>query len=180
MDGGRTTHRRHLRSGCATDARRTHFGRPCIVRPSHCPSAALPPHMRHVSVVCPPRSRCPSVIRPNEASSKRLRIVGVSSQCSQVVVFVAVAVVSISRSRRSIVACSSRRRRIVDALSSHRRRIVVASSSCCRCVVVTPSPDRCCIVAVLSSQRRRVVSFLAVKTPPLILETILHMSSELR
>ena len=80
--------------------------------------------------------------------ARRIRIVGVPSRCGKVVVFVAVAVVSISCSRRIIVACSSRRRRIVVALSSHRRRIV----------------------AVPSSQRRLGVTFLAIKTPPFILE----------
>ena len=135
---GQTT----LARGCATDA----------LRPSvHRVSVALPSRI----VVCPLRSHRPSVISPKSASSKRLCIVGVSSQCGQVVVFVAVVVVaSSSHARRAVVALSSHRRRIVVASSSHRRGAVVPTSSCCH--------------------------LLAVKTPPLILETIPHMSSELR
>ena len=107
---------------------------------SHCrrASAALPPHIRRASVVCPPCSRRPSVIRPKSASSKRLCIVGVSLQCGQFVVFVAVAVV---------------------ASSSHARRAVVALSSHCRRTVVASSWHRRRIVAVPSLQRRRVVTF---------------------
>ena len=126
---------------------------------------------RRVSVVCPLRSRRPSDIR----QSKRLRIVGVSSQYGQIAV--AVAVASISRSRRIIVASSSCRCRIVVALSSHHRRIVGASSARRRYVVVTPGQGT---VVASSPCRRRVVTFLAVKTPPFVLETIPHMSSELR
>ena len=53
--------------------------------------------------------------------------------------------------------------RAVVALSSYRGRIVIVWSLCRRHTVAGP----------LSHRRR-------VKTPPLILETILHMSSELR
>ena len=131
---GQTT----LARGCATDA----------LRPSvHRVSVALPSRLRRAAgahpsriVVFPLRSRRPSVISPKSAWSKRLCIVGVSSQCGRVVVFVAVAV--------AVVASSSHARRAVVALSSHRRRTVVASWS-----------HRRRIVAVPSSQRRRVVTF---------------------
>ena len=90
------------------------------------------------------QSRCCTLMRPKSALSKRLCIVGVSLQCGQVVVFVAVAVTvvaSSSHARRAVVALSSHRRRIVVASSSHRRRIVVASSPCRRRNVVVLSPS---------------------------------------
>ena len=146
---GQTT----LARGRATDALRPSVHRVSVALPS-CLRRAAGAHPSRI-VVCPLRSRRPSVISPKSASSKRLCIVGVSSQCGQVVVFVAVAVVaSSSHARRAVVALSSHRRRIAVASSSHRRRAVVTTSSCCH--------------------------LLAVKTPPLILETIPHMSSELR
>ena len=138
-----------MRDGCAAAARRRRNGSATDARwtDDRSASVALLSRIRRASVVCPSRARRPSVIRPKSASSTRLCIVGVSSQCGQVVVLVAVAVVASSSH------ASSRRRRTVVAPSSHRCRIVVATSSCCH--------------------------LPAVKTPPLILETIPHMSSEL-
>ena len=113
---GQTT----LARGCATDTLRPSVHRVSVALLSRLrrTAAAHPSHIRRLSAVQPPSIRH---IRPKSASSKRLCIVGVSLQCGQVVVFVAVAV--------AVVASSSRARCAVVALSSHRRRIVVASSS---------------------------------------------------
>ena len=130
-----------LARGCGTDALWPSVHRVNVALPSRLRRAA-PAHIRRASVVCPPRSRRPSVIRPKSASSKRLCIVAVSLQCGQVVVPVAVAVVaSSSRARRVVVALSSHCRRTVVAPSLHRCRIVVASSPCRRHNVVVLSPS---------------------------------------
>ena len=106
-----------------------------------CSAAALP-----WTVFSGCSGTCTSVTVAGRACS-RISEYGVSSQHGQVAVFVAVAVESVSRSRRISVTCSlhchlivvassPQRRRIVAAPSSRRRRIVVASSPCRRRSIV--------------------------------------------
>ena len=175
MDGGRdgqTMLARRMHDRRATDALRSSVHRASV---AHRRTVVVPPpHCRRTSVACPSSVRRawrrPSVIRPKLGRNKRRQNAFASSARRRNVVKSLSSSPLPSCPFRRVVASSSYARRIVVALSSHRRRIVVASSSRRRCVVVTPSPDRCRIVAVPSSQRRRVVTFLTVKTPPLILE----------
>ena len=156
---GQTT----LARGCATGALQ-----PRVHRVSVAHAVAPPPHCRRTSVAHPSSVRRAAAFHPSLGRNQHLQNVFASSACRCNVVKSLSSSPSPSQSshhRRMLVAPSSRRRRTVVALSSHRRRIVVASSSHRRRVVVATSS--CC-------------HFPAVKTPPLILETIPHMSSELR